>query len=54
MYNLVRNGSIVDLKNQGGDENQYYFNGKIYRKDAPGNIIYGYLGKVLVLHMNYY
>ncbi|MDK0785060.1 polymorphic toxin type 44 domain-containing protein [Clostridium perfringens] len=45
-YNLVRNGSIVDLKNQGWDENQYYFNGKIYRKDAPGNILYGYLGKV--------
>ncbi len=24
-YNLVRNGSIVNLKNQGRYENQYYF-----------------------------
>ncbi|MBU3207996.1 hypothetical protein KPL33_13740, partial [Clostridium algidicarnis] len=44
-YTLVRNKGKLDLKNQGWTANQYKFNGVIIPHDAPGNILYGYLGK---------
>ncbi|MBU5593396.1 hypothetical protein KQI89_16745 [Clostridium sp. MSJ-4] len=44
-YNLVRNKGKLDLKNQGWTDAQYKFNGVIIPNDAPGNILYGYLGK---------
>jgi hypothetical protein len=34
------------LKNQGWDDKFYYFDEKTIGGDAPGNILYGYLGKV--------
>lgn len=44
-YNLVRNGGEADLKNQGFNESKYIFDDKVVRGDAPGNILYGYVGK---------
>lgn len=45
-YNLVRNGAEADLKNHGYPTNQkYIFNGRLVSGDAPGNILYGYVGK---------
>lgn len=45
-YNLVRNGGELDLKNQGwGTKENYIFDNKVVRGDAPGNILYGYVGK---------
>ena len=45
-YNLVRNGGELDLKNQGwGTKENYIFDNKAVRGDAPGNILYGYVGK---------
>lgn len=44
-YNLVRNGGEADLKNQGFKESKYIFDDKVVRGDAPGNILYGYVGK---------
>ncbi len=44
-YDLVRNGSAVDLKNQGYNASKYIYIGNIIDGDAPGNIAYGYLGK---------
>ncbi|GKU23225.1 polymorphic toxin type 44 domain-containing protein [Clostridium folliculivorans] len=44
-YTLVRNKGALDLKNNGWNESQYIFDGVIVRGDAPGNILYGYLGK---------
>ena len=46
-YTLVRNGAIYDLKNQPDWQHEHFiYNGEIIDKDAPGNINYGYLGKV--------
>lgn len=45
-YELVRNKGPLDLKNQGWNDKCYVFDGKMIRGDAPGNILYGYLGKV--------
>lgn len=45
-YNLVRNGGEADLKNQGYSVKQsYIFNNQKVSGDAPGNILYGYVGK---------
>ncbi|MCD3195720.1 bacteriocin [Clostridium botulinum C] len=44
-YNLVKNGSAIDLKNQGWNSKKYIYNGEVIDNDAPGNIAYGYLGK---------
>lgn len=44
-YNLVKNNGMADLKNQGWTDSYYIFNGNTYRGDAPGNILYGQLGK---------
>lgn len=44
-YNLVRNGGEADLKNHGFKESNYIFDDKVVKGDAPGNILYGYVGK---------
>lgn len=44
-YELVKNGSENDLKNQGWNNPAFYYEGEVIRYDAPGNISYGYLGK---------
>ncbi|EPY2275232.1 polymorphic toxin type 44 domain-containing protein, partial [Clostridium sporogenes] len=44
-YELVRNKGTLDLKNQGWTDSVYIFNGEIIPGDAPGNILYGYMGK---------
>ena len=50
-YFTVRNGSEGDLKNQGFDDDVYFYDPKlpnlsksVYKNDCPGNISYGYLG----------
>ena len=45
--NSVQNDGVWDLKQQEKWQNSslYYFNGEIVDADAPGNIMYGYLGK---------
>ena len=50
-YFTVRNGSEGDLKNQGFDDDVYFYDPKlpnlsksVYKNDFPGNIYYGYLG----------
>lgn len=46
-YNLVRNKGELDLKNQPGWEANYFvYNGEIVDNDVPGNISFGYVGKV--------
>lgn len=46
-YNLVRNGAPYDLKNQPGWQSPLFiYDGNVVRNDVPGNINYGYLGKV--------
>lgn len=49
-YEIVDNNAIIDLKRRGWNEPQYIFDGTIYRTDAPGNILYGYMGKVFGIH----
>ena len=48
-YFTVRNGSEGDLKNQGFDDDVYFYDPKlpnlsksVYKNDCPGNISYGY------------
>ena len=43
----VQNGGDWDLKQQERWQNSslYYFNGELVDADAPGNIMYGYMGK---------
>ena len=50
-YFTVSNGSEGDLKNQGFDDDVYFYDHKlpnlsksVYKNDCPGNISYGYLG----------
>ncbi|MCM0759457.1 polymorphic toxin type 44 domain-containing protein [Sporomusa sphaeroides DSM 2875] len=46
-YNLVRNGGSFDLKNKPDwQHDKFIYNGEVVDKDVPGNINYGYLGKV--------
>jgi hypothetical protein len=44
---LVGNKGPLDLKQQSQwqDSSLYYFNGVLVDSDAPGNILYGYIGK---------
>ena len=44
----VQNGGIWDLKQyeEWQQSSLYYFNGELVDKDAPGNIMYGYMGKI--------
>jgi hypothetical protein len=52
-YNLVRNGAVYDLKNQPDwQHEQFIYNDEVIDKDAPGNINYGYLGKVMGINDN--
>ena len=50
--NKVRTGALIDVKNSNVnfERNSYsyhiIYNGQVMRADAPGNIMYGYLGKV--------
>jgi RHS repeat-associated protein len=44
-YYLVRNGAELDLKNHGWNESYYVYDGLLIRGDAPGNIVYGYVGR---------
>ena len=45
--NKVGNNQIWDLKQKDEWQNSslYYFNGELVDSDAPGNIMYGYMGK---------
>lgn len=45
-YQIVRNGAELDLKNQGWTSSYYVYNKQIVEKDVPGNISFGYVGKV--------
>lgn len=46
-YNLVKNKAPLDLKNvKGWKAKRFAYNGELLDNDAPGNIMYGYLGKV--------
>ena len=46
--NKVQNKGPWDLKQKSewNTASMYFFNGKLVDKDAPGNIMYGYMGKV--------
>lgn len=45
---LVQNKGELDLKNLPDWQHEHFiYNGKIVDKDVPGNIMYGYLGKVM-------
>lgn len=45
-YELVRNGAELDLKNQGWTSTYYVYDNQIVERDVPGNIAFGYVGKV--------
>ena len=46
-YSIVHNGAIYDLKNQPDwQSDKFIYNGELIDKDVPGNMHYGYLGKV--------
>lgn len=46
-YNLVRNKGELDLKNLPDWQNDYYvYENEIVENDVPGNIMFGYFGKV--------
>lgn len=47
-YNLVKDEAEYDLKRQPGWEEhpQFVYNGEVVDRDVPGNIGYGYLGRV--------
>lgn len=46
-YSLVKNRAPYDLKNiKGWKAKRFVYNGELLANDAPGNILYGYLGKV--------
>ena len=46
-YNSVKNGAKWDLKQKSKwqQSSLYYFDGELVDSDAPGNIMYGYMGK---------
>jgi len=47
-YNLVRNKGPYDLKNQPDWQHDLFvYNNMIIRKDVPGNMLFGYLGKAM-------
>ena len=49
-YNIVRNGSLMDLKNQPEWHHSHFiFREEVIDYDAPGNINYGYLGKIFAI-----
>ena len=49
-YNIVRNGSLMDLKNQPEWHHSHFiFREEVIDYDAPGNINYGYLGKIFAM-----
>lgn len=57
-YNSVKNGAKWDLKqkNEWQQSSLYYFEGELVDSDAPGNIMFGYMGKAYgipndVLHL---
>lgn len=52
-YNIVDNNAIIDLKRRGWKDYNYLFNGTVYRNDGPGNILYGYMGKVFKINENF-
>ncbi len=47
-YHAVRNKGSLDLKQKAEwqQSSLYVFNGELVDRDAPGNILYGYVGKV--------
>lgn len=46
-YDLVKNNAKLDLKNQPDwQDKQFIYNDEIIDNDVPGNIMYGYMGKV--------
>ncbi|MNY23198.1 hypothetical protein D3C86_1568520 [compost metagenome] len=52
-YYLVKNKAPLDLKNQPywREYRHFIYNGEVVDNDVPGNIVYGYMGKVLGLTM---
>ncbi len=46
-YDLVKNKAELDLKNQPQwKSKQFVYDGEMIDNDVPGNIMYGYMGKV--------
>ncbi|MBO2946249.1 hypothetical protein JJQ72_20040 [Paenibacillus sp. F411] len=47
-YNIVKNKAELDLKNQPDWQHSHFiYSGEVVDKDVPGNISYGYFGKVM-------
>ncbi len=46
-YDLVKNKAELDLKNQPDwQDEKFIYDGEVVDNDVPGNIMYGYMGKV--------